>query len=319
MKRSIYADLSHHAAEVIYNNLCIKSTCFADEAQKPVPADCIVALDDDPTSALWAVWLYYRIYAAYGYYPGIICVGGFGPLSRIVNGNRSEAEVLRRVCLNLGVTRERLMLAPLGTNTGANVQAVRKMLLPGQNVIWSVTKRQSLRTERTVAKQAPELMSYYFVIEETLDEAAKLMNGKILCQKEVMYQELAGLLERCEKYAGTFQQPLDNVVEITPEIRWADKFLRRHYRLKRLNLTFSLFSRRFQIPNWNIRSVGQYFRLLREIKHNRQKMLEELNLAEWKMAENLHYQGLITPEQRRNMAVPEQITCPKHLVYPEKG
>ena len=143
----------------------------------------VIALDDDPTSALWAVWLYYRIYAAYGYYPGIICAGGFGPLSRIVNGNRSEAEVLRRVCLNLGVTRERLILAPLGTNTGANVQAVRKMLLPGQNVIWSVTKRQSLRTERTVAKQAPELMSYYFVIEETLDEAAKLMNGKILCQK----------------------------------------------------------------------------------------------------------------------------------------
>ena len=93
MKRSIYADLSHQAAEVIYNNLCIKSTCFADETQKPIPADCIVALDDDPTSALWAVWLYYRIYAAYGYYPGIICAGGFGPLSRIVNGNRSEAAV----------------------------------------------------------------------------------------------------------------------------------------------------------------------------------------------------------------------------------
>ena len=44
---------SHRAAEVIYNALAVKSNCFV-KANKPVRADFVIAIDDDPTSALWA-------------------------------------------------------------------------------------------------------------------------------------------------------------------------------------------------------------------------------------------------------------------------
>ena len=35
------------------------------------------------------------------------------------------------------------------------------------------------------------------------------MNGKGLAQMEMMFHEIAGTLERCERYAGTFQKPID--------------------------------------------------------------------------------------------------------------
>lgn len=220
---------SHRAAEVIYNALAVKSNCFV-KANKPVRADFVIAIDDDPTSALWASWMYHKIRAEYGYRPAVLCVGGKGLLSRHTH-DKSEAELLRDVCIRLGVSPQSIGLAPLGTNTGANVQAVKKIIPAGQTAIWCITKRQSLRTERTVAQQAPEIISRYFVIEEKLDEAAKLMNGKGLAQMEMMFHEIAGTLERCERYAGTFQKPIDGLIEITPEIREADAFLRRLQRI----------------------------------------------------------------------------------------
>ena len=38
---------SHRAAEVIYNALAVKSNCFV-KANKPVRADFVIAIDDDP-------------------------------------------------------------------------------------------------------------------------------------------------------------------------------------------------------------------------------------------------------------------------------
>ena len=159
---------SHRAAEIIYNALAVKSNCFV-KANKPVRADFVIAIDDDPTSALWASWMYHKIRAEYGYRPAVLCVGGKGLLSRHTH-DKSEAELLRDVCIRLGVSPQSIGLAPLGTNTGANVQAVKKIIPAGQTAIWCITKRQSLRTERTVAQQAPEIISRYFVIEEKLDE-----------------------------------------------------------------------------------------------------------------------------------------------------
>ena len=72
---------SHRAAEVIYNALAVKSDCFV-KANKPVRADFVIAIDDDPTSALWASWMYHKIRAEYGYRPAVLCVGGKGLLSR---------------------------------------------------------------------------------------------------------------------------------------------------------------------------------------------------------------------------------------------
>ena len=307
MKKEMRAKLSRRAAEVIYDNLCIKSDCFVNNMQKPVAATSVIAIDDDPTSALWAVWLYYKIHKTYGYYPGIVCVGGIGPLSRLT-GKDSEADRLYRVCRDLGVNKDHLFVLSQGTNTGANIKAVRRLLKAGTPVIWSVTKRQSLRTERTVALQAPELKSYYYVIEETLDEASKPMNGKGLCNKEIMYHELAGILQRCEKYAGKFQKPVEERVKITSEIRWADDFLRRYYRLKTLDKTVHFCGHKFIIPNKNLRSLCQYLYLVREIKKNRWSMEENLSLEVWKMAQLLCYQNLVSEEERKAFSVPENIS-----------
>ena len=51
---------SMEAAEVIYDALCIKTNCI-DSKNKVVRADYVIAIDDDPTSAFWATWLYYRV------------------------------------------------------------------------------------------------------------------------------------------------------------------------------------------------------------------------------------------------------------------
>ena len=79
---------SHRAAEVIYNALAVKSNCFV-KANKPVRADFVIAIDDDPTSALWASWMYHKIRAEYGYRPAVLCVGGKGLLSRHTHAKRS--------------------------------------------------------------------------------------------------------------------------------------------------------------------------------------------------------------------------------------
>ena len=299
---------SHRAAEVIYNALALKSDCFVSK-NRPVRADFVIAIDDDPTSALWASWMYHKIRTGYGYRPAVLCVGGKGLLSRYTH-DKSEAELLRDVCICLGVSLQNIGLAPLGTNTGANVQAVKKIIPAGQTAIWCITKRQSLRTERTVAQQAPGIISRYFVIEETLDEAAKLMNGKGLAQMEMMFHEVAGTLERCERYAGTFQKPIDGLVEITPEIREADAFLRRHYRLKLMDKTVRFCGREFSVPVKNLKSVCQFASLLREVKKNRGRMKDALNWEVWCMAERLLRQNLVTAEERRAMNVPERVSCP---------
>ena len=298
MNKKMFAR-SHRAAEVIYNALAVKSNCFV-KANKPVRADFVIAIDDDPTSALWASWMYHKIRAEYGYRPAVLCVGGKGLLSRHTH-DKSEAELLRDVCIRLGVSPQSIGLAPLGTNTGANVQAVKKIIPAGQTAIWCITKRQSLRTERTVAQQAPEIISRYFVIEEKLDEAAKLMNGKGLAQMEMMFHEIAGTLERCERYAGTFQKPIDGLIEITPEIREADAFLRRHYRLKLMNKTVRFCGREFSVPVKNLKSVCQLANLLREVKKNRCRMKDALTWEIRNMADLLLRQKLVTSEERETM------------------
>ncbi len=296
MKKEMFA-LSHMAAEVIYNALCIKTNCFFGPHKKLVRADSIIAVDDDPTSAFWAVWLYYKTYTEHGYYPTIICVGGKGLMSRHTH-DKSEAELLAYVCQRLGVNPEHIVLAPLGNNSGANVQSVKKIVASGQTVIWSLTKRLSLRMERTIAQQAPEILSYYYVIEETLDEAAKTINGKGLAQMEMMFHELASILERCEKYAGTFQKPIDGIVNITPEIREANDFLCEHYRLKLMNREVTIFGKRVSVPNKNLKSVCQYLHLLRVVKASRQQMKAELEWEMHFMCDTLIRQNLITQQQK---------------------
>lgn len=294
MKQELF-ERSMDAAEVIYEALCIKTNCI-DSKNKVIRADYIIAIDDDPTSAFWAVWLYYKINQQHSYHPTIICVGGKGLLSKYTH-DRSEAELLASVCYKLGVPETDILLAPNGRNTGENIQAVKKMLPSGTSVIWSVNKRQSLRLERSVKKQAPELISYFYVVEESLQEAAKLMNGKGIAQNEMMFHELASILERCNKYAGTFQEPIDDIIYINSQIREADYFLRKHYKLKLMNKTVKIFGKKISIPNKNLSSIIQFMHLLKEIRRNKKKMRASLELEIIFMLETLRNQKLMSTEK----------------------
>lgn len=204
--KKIYLD----AAERIYNKYCIKSNHIGSDG-KIRQVGYIVCVDDDVTSALWAVYLYYWIRAQYGYCPTILCVGGSGLLSKYTY-NKSEAEILAYACMKLGVPEQNIRILPNGKNSGDNVMAVYNHLGPVPEVVWAVTKRLSLRIERTQAKQAPDMKAFYYVIEETFNEACKVSNGRALGKKLMMMQEIASIKYRCEQYAKegpeNFQAPV---------------------------------------------------------------------------------------------------------------
>ena len=282
---------SMDAAEVIYEALCVKTNCI-DSKNKVVRADYVIAIDDDPTSAFWAVWLYYKIYQQHGYHPTILCVGGKGLLSKYTH-DKSEAELLASVCYKLGVPETDINLSTKGRNTGENIQSVKQLLPTGCTVIWSVTKRQSLRLERSVKKQAPELISYFYVVEESLSEAAKIMNGKGIADNEMMFHELASILERCFKYAGTFQEPIDDIIYVNSQIREADHYLRKHYKLKLMNKSVKVFGKTISVPNKNLTSIFQFLHLLREVKRNKPKMRASLEIEIIFMLETLRNQKLL--------------------------
>ena len=226
--KKIYLD----AAERIYNKYCIKSNHLGEDG-KIRKVDYVVCVDDDITSALWAVYLYYLIRAQYGYCPTILCVGGKGLLSKYTH-NKSEAELLKYVCMKLGVPEENIRILPNGKNSGDNVMAVYNHIGSVPNVIWSVTKRLSLRVERTQSKQAPDMKAFYYVIEETFDEACKVSNGKAIGQKLMMMQEIASIKYRCEQYAidgpENFQEPV--TFKVTDQDNEDAALLEKYFRLK---------------------------------------------------------------------------------------
>ncbi len=298
MKKKTF-ERSMDAAEIIYDTLCIKTNCF-NAQQKVTRADYVIAIDDDPTSAFWATWLYYKIFQQHGYHPTILCVGGKGLLSRYTH-ERSEAELLASVCSKLGIPKTGITLASSGRNTGENIQSVKEIVPAGSTIIWSVTKRQSLRLERSVKKQAPELISYYYVVEESLTEAAKIMNGKGIAQNEMMFHELASILERCIKYAGTFQEPIDDIIHIDTQLREADYYLHKHYKLKLMNKTVKIFGFKISIPNKNLTSIFQFLHLQWKIRRNKRKMHISLELEIIFMLENLRNQKLIPQEKVKTL------------------
>lgn len=295
MRKKTFAK-SLDAAETIYESLCIKSNCF-DHHGTVIRADYIVAIDDDATSALWAAWLYHKIHKQHGYYPSILCVGGKGLLSKYTH-EKSEAELLRYVCLSLGVSEADITLAPNGKNTGENIQAVKKQVLQGETVIWSVTKRLSLRVERTVALQAPEINSYYYVIEERLSEAAKFMNGKCLAQLEPMFHELASILQRCQRYAGVYQAPIpQDAFYIHKDLRKADAYLRKHYKLKTLPKSVSFCGLNFNLPDKNLHTIWQAIRIIWSVKKHKKDIKLGLEIEIFNMLAILQRQGLM-PAQK---------------------
>jgi len=245
-------------AKIVYDALCIKSD-HLDQNGVIRPFKYIVAIDDDVTSAIWAVKNAREIHRIYGFYPTILCVGGKGMLSRHLY-NESEAEVLANTCSSLGYIGDLLWVQGLDTGKNAveNIRNIAMMVdvnyFNRPNVLFCVTKRQSLIYSQIQRKQVPHLNAYWFVIEETLEEACKMMNAKSLCGGEMMLHELAGILPRCEREAGITQAPM---FVVSPEVRAAADYLADRYRLK--------------LPNKNLRSYLQYAKLyLSVLWHNDQ-------------------------------------------------
>lgn len=218
------------AAALIHESLRIQSDCFLSDG-KIRPVKYLVALDDDATSALTAVELYYKIRDQYGHCPIIICAGGKGLMSKYTHKG-SEAELLAYVCNSLGVPEKNIIMCKFGKNSGDNVLAVFDEA-KSEPVIFVATQRLSLRLQLTQRKQAAAMQAYYYVIEESLENACKLYNGKALLGNRMMYHELASILYRCKEYEGTFQIPMSEIgLEIGEDVESAASVLEKYYRLK---------------------------------------------------------------------------------------
>ena len=253
-------------AELVHGSLCISSNY--DETEMP-NVDYIVCIDDDATSALKASVLFAKYFQVHDKLPEVLCVGGKGLLSRWTH-KTTEGQHLANVCQRCFVPTDNVVVLDRGRNTGENILAVRGYVLqqrPLRNkVLFVVTKRLSLRLCLTQQKQAPELNASYYVINETLEQACKWYNGKRLCNKELMYHELASILDRCEAYAGKFQEPIPFTVPA--DVRAAANYLADRYRLK--------MPRSFL---QNIEALPQFIRAVYAVYCHRDLMKSELETA----------------------------------------
>ena len=251
-------------AELVHEKLCIETDY--DETMPQV--DYIVCIDDDATSALWASKLAWKYFMKHENFPTILCVGGKGLLSRWTH-ETTEGAHLADVCRQCGIGERHIVILDEGRNTGENILAVKSYVLKNRmhnKVLFVCTKRLSLRLFLTQQKQARELVAYYYVIEETLEQACKWYNGKRLCNSELMYHELASILDRCEAYAGTYQEPIP--FEVTDEVREAANYLAERYRLK---MPRNLWQ--------NIKAIPQFVRAVYEVHKYRGNMISQLETA----------------------------------------
>lgn len=250
----------YEAANLVHATLRFYSNCYIDG--KIVPATQIVAIDDDITSAMWAAKLFYEVRQVHGFSPMVLCVGGKGLMSKHTH-KKSEADLLSFVLQQLGVDKSHIVCLGEGRNSGDNVLAVAKYSSATAITLWCATQRLSLRLERTQVQQAPQLKSFYYVIEQNLNEVMRYYNGKGLCGGQMLLHELASILNRCDAYAGTFQKPL--TFEVVPRVREAAKLLESNFRLK--------------LPNKNFKSFLQFLQLFFSILKNKKKMKEDLKQA----------------------------------------
>ncbi len=235
-------------AEIILAQLSVKTNCF-DARGKVIPAKYLVCVDDDITSAFYAVDIYFQIHHAYGYYPTILCVGGVGPLSKYTNkSGESEGQKLARVCEALGVMSSQLMILDKGTNTGLNCLDIYNVVKNDNEwkVIMCLTKRLSLRLKQTfefLDKQYPDKVdakslakivasTFYYVPDEALNDMGMMQvyNCKGICKGVLLFSEIASIYDRISRYSGKLQKPLDFVV--SSDVKAASKRLAKKYPLK---------------------------------------------------------------------------------------
>lgn len=264
------------SAELIHSTLRFHTNCY--ENGKIVRANQLVAIGNDATSAFAVAKVFYEIRKVYGYCPKVLCVGEKGLMSNITH-NKSEAKLLAYVLQQLGIDSQIIEIFDNGFYSGENVLAVAHVTPKTATTIWCCTQRLSLRLERTQAQLAPQLRSYYYVVEQTVYDVMKLYNGKGLCHGEMLFHELASILNRCEDYAGSFQKPLD--FEVPNEVREAAQVLENNFRLK--------------LSEKTLKSYWQFFKLYIAILFNKKAMKQELNDTIQQVANQLICEELVGP------------------------
>lgn len=240
-------------AALILSELKVKSDCFNPDGTV-VRARYLVCIDDDITSAFYAMYLYRLIHKTYGYYPFLLCVGGTGPLSKHLNEEGvSEGMKQRMVCLELGARAKDITVLDHGTNTGLNCLDVYKHVVKScGKVIFCVTTRLSLRLERTFAflsRQYPTEVRlnqfealkaagvHWYVPHESLSDMMQAYNCKGLAKGVMFLAEVASIYDRIVRYSGKIQAPLD--FEVSDKVVEASQRLARKYPLKINALNFT--------------------------------------------------------------------------------
>ena len=286
-------------AKEIYDVLCIPSDC-CDEKGNLKEFDYVVAIDDDVTSAIYAVNMARQIKKIHGEYPTILCVGGKGILSRHLY-NKSEAEVLADVCLRLGYPKNLVWYEGFetGKNAAENIQNVAefiKCLYKPRSVLFCVTKRQSLWYAVMQQEQAPYLDVSWCVINETFEEACKLMNAKSLCDGEMMLHEVAAIMPLCQRYVEEKQKRIPFLPPEACDVFVMGKaaYLAKKYCLKiggrpryRLDNWYFDGSYCLGIGKFRFTDYCRYVRLYISLLRNRKKIMKAIDNAV--IMDNLDY------------------------------
>ncbi len=155
-------------------------------------ADAIFALGSNDTRvAERAADLYL---AGLGKY--VICAGGNGKASEL---SRPEAEVFGDIVIKKGIPKDRVILEPNSTNTGENVQFVKKLLeekrLNFKSFILVQKPYMERRTYATFRKQWPEVECRVTSPQISYEEYSKDENFK-----NRFINVMVGDLERIKEY-----------------------------------------------------------------------------------------------------------------------
>lgn len=113
----------YQAAVLMHECLRAHTDCFGNDG-KIVKTAYIVCIDDDPDSAIYAVRLAKQHFAAYGFFPKMLCVGNKGLLSRWTH-KTTEGAHLKNVCVKTGFPEGMAVVLDKGRNSGENILEIR--------------------------------------------------------------------------------------------------------------------------------------------------------------------------------------------------
>ena len=214
-------------AQTVFDFFCQETDCL-DRAGRLIVEPCyVVAIGDDPLSAYYAATIAKQARRQFGKFPKILCVGGYGWLSKHLNrlgdGTQiSEGTKLRMTALRLGNFPATVL--DRSNNLGAGIEEIINYMAwnnkAGYPIIFCVIQRLSKRLERTVAfstVQFPNtqpLNAYYYVPGEDIKEVCQLYNGMALADGLPLLTEAAAVYDRVGtgRYTNRYMAELDKMV-----------------------------------------------------------------------------------------------------------